>query len=258
MAAAVRTATLALLVGMLAACGDSAPDAGSNGGAGTQQAAGAAQVPVEELLAQANAALQDRKLFDPPEGNAMALFLEVSQRAPAEDTGRRRRLMESVGSGDPQQQAQLAMIDLLPFGLVRVEEALRAGELEDAGRILRMLEKAQPDAGSVRRLRGMLNTEVAAARASFRSTDPNQLPQLLSKTLPTYPPRAERRGVEGWVHLTYAIKPDGSVDEVRVVDSEPPRVFDQEAMTALRQWRYAAPGREVRARERMEFTIDRD
>jgi TonB family protein len=257
MAVFVRTAAMTLLVSLLGACGGSAPEAGGDQSA-TGRAAAAAEVPVEELLARASAAMQAKQLFDPPEGNAMALFLEVSERTAGEEAGKRRRLLESVGGGDPQQQARQAMNDLVPYGITRVEQALRAGELDDAGRVLRMLEKAQPDASSIKRLRASHNEAVVAARSAFRSTDPDQLPQLVSKTLPTYPPRAERRGIEGWVHLTYVINADGSVDQVKVVDAEPARVFDQEAVNALRAWRFNAPGRQILARQRMEFQLDRN
>src|SRR5690554_4920254 len=124
MALLLRAAAVLLSSSLLVACGGSEAPETANAGAGASSGGTAkAPVSVEDLLAQANAALQAKRLFDPAEDNAMALFLEVSERKDAVDDGaKRRRLMESVGAGDPQQQAQLAMNDLLPYGLTRVEQ----------------------------------------------------------------------------------------------------------------------------------------
>jgi TonB family protein len=259
MSVTFRATVLAASVALLAACGDSGGPAGGTGPAASDsQASGpAAPVPLDQLFAQATAALEAGRVFDPPDNNAMALYLQVSDREDVADDGRRRRLVDSVGGGNLQQQARLAMSDLFPRGVVRVEQAIRAGELEDAARILAMLERARPDASSLQRLREGLAVEVAAARDSLRSTDLESLPPLVSKRLPSYPSRAQRRGIEGWVHLSFAIQEDGSVTEVKVMAAEPERVFDREAIDALQNWRFEAPGRVIRAQRRMEFKLDR-
>jgi TonB family protein len=252
MRAMLRAATALLLLAVLAACGSPSSVGLGGNGAECQRAT---EEPIEELLARANAALQAKQLFDPPEGNALALFLEVSKREADADPAKRRRLLESVSSGDPQQQARLALNDLFPYGLARVEQAIRSGDLEDAGRILALLERAQPGAGSVQRLRVTYDAAFKAWRAALRSTDLDSLPALISKTPPRYPPRAERRGIEGWVHLSFAIQPDGSVTEVKVMAAEPEGMFDREAIAALSRWRFQAPGRQIRAQRRVEFRL---
>lgn len=55
---------------------------------------------------------------------------------------------------------------------------------------------------------------------------------------PTYPERALSRGTEGWVMLEFSISPQGSVQDVVVVDAEPQRVFDSAAKRAVRRWKY--------------------
>jgi TonB family protein len=255
MAVMLRAAAVVLCGSFLTACGGSSSDSATTTADSAAGGVRSAQVPVEQLLAQANAALQAGKLFDPPEQNAMALFLQVSEREDASgDDGRgRRRLMESVGAGDSKQQASAAMNDLVPFGVTRVEQALRAGEINDAGRILSMLERAQPGSSSLARLRTAHDAARANARLALRSTEPDLLPALISKSRPRYPARALRQGTSGWVHLAYVINPDGEVGEVKVVDSEPKGVFDSEAVSALKRWRFSAPGREISAEEKMEF-----
>lgn len=53
-----------------------------------------------------------------------------------------------------------------------------------------------------------------------------------------YPQAAKAAGIEGHVTVRYRIRSDGSVDHVEVVESDPPGVFDDAAILAVRTWRY--------------------
>lgn len=55
---------------------------------------------------------------------------------------------------------------------------------------------------------------------------------------PIYPERAAARGVGGWVHLEFDVNRAGSVENARVIDSEPPRVFDRAALKAASRCRF--------------------
>lgn len=55
---------------------------------------------------------------------------------------------------------------------------------------------------------------------------------------PGYPSAARQRRVEGWVELELGIDAAGRVVEVAVIASEPPRVFDREAVRAAQRWRF--------------------
>lgn len=77
---------------------------------------------------------------------------------------------------------------------------------------------------------------------------------------PVYPPAALRAGIEGWVELEYAIAPDGSVTEIRVLDAAPRRVFDQAAQRALAAWKFRpGDGQGLRRglRVRLHFRLER-
>ncbi|HUD42631.1 MAG TPA: energy transducer TonB [Dokdonella sp.] len=56
---------------------------------------------------------------------------------------------------------------------------------------------------------------------------------IVSSASPDYPARAYRDRQEGWVEVEFTVTPDGSPSGVRVVRSNPPRVFDREAIQAI-------------------------
>ncbi|WP_299072565.1 energy transducer TonB [uncultured Paraglaciecola sp.] len=55
---------------------------------------------------------------------------------------------------------------------------------------------------------------------------------------PKYPVQAARDGKEGWVKLSFTINEVGGVEDVKVIEADPKRVFDREARRALGKWKY--------------------
>jgi protein TonB len=60
----------------------------------------------------------------------------------------------------------------------------------------------------------------------------------LVRVNPTYPPREQARGIEGWVIVQFNVTAAGTVRDATVVDSEPKSVFDAAALEAIGRWRY--------------------
>lgn len=77
---------------------------------------------------------------------------------------------------------------------------------------------------------------------------------------PQWPREALLEGTEGWVEVEFTILPDGSVADPEVLRSEPPRLFDRNAMRAILRWRFKprivnGQAVERRAVQRIDFML---
>lgn len=77
---------------------------------------------------------------------------------------------------------------------------------------------------------------IALALVGCAST--SRPPELVSAGGVVYPAAAKDQKLEGYVRVAYDVSADGSVTKVRVVDSDPPGVFDEAAVAAVRGWRF--------------------
>ncbi len=55
---------------------------------------------------------------------------------------------------------------------------------------------------------------------------------------PMYPRDAAMKGIEGWVKVEFTITAIGTVKNPRVIDSDPPRIFNREALRAILKWKF--------------------
>lgn len=55
---------------------------------------------------------------------------------------------------------------------------------------------------------------------------------------PMYPRDAAMSGTEGWVKIEFTITETGEVRNPRVIEADPPRVFDREAVRAILKWKF--------------------
>ena len=55
---------------------------------------------------------------------------------------------------------------------------------------------------------------------------------------PMYPRDAAMKGIEGWVKVEFTITPVGTVKDPRVIDADPPRIFNREALRAILKWKF--------------------
>jgi protein TonB len=60
----------------------------------------------------------------------------------------------------------------------------------------------------------------------------------LVRVSPLYPPRAQSRGVEGWVLLQFTITPQGTTKDIEVLDADPKGYFERAAKDAVKKYKY--------------------
>jgi len=56
-----------------------------------------------------------------------------------------------------------------------------------------------------------------------------------------YPLRAKRLGIEGWVKIKLLVSQQGEVEQVQILEAQPPNVFEQTVERGVRLWRFT-PG----------------
>jgi protein TonB len=77
--------------------------------------------------------------------------------------------------------------------------------------------------------------------------------RAISTPAPKYPPEALRAGQSGEVLVEFTVSTDGSVSAARVVRGNPPRVFDREAVAAVKRWRFQPVASPVTTRRTIGF-----
>ena len=74
---------------------------------------------------------------------------------------------------------------------------------------------------------------------------------VLVRIPPVYPLRARRRGIEGWVRLSFVVNTSGNVVQVQILEAEPAGVFEKSVRQCVTRWRFepgTIDGMPVRAR----------
>ena len=77
---------------------------------------------------------------------------------------------------------------------------------------------------------------------------------------PVYPEKAKRRKIEGYVTARLDINPEGSVEDVEIIDSKPRGVFEREARRALFRYKFKPKMQDGKpvgqvATQTIEFTL---
>lgn len=78
---------------------------------------------------------------------------------------------------------------------------------------------------------------------------------------PTYPRAAKQAKIQGFVTMAVTINPDGTVSDAEVLEADPPRLFDQAAISAIKRWKFRpkivdGTPRAQRAKQTIEFKLN--
>ena len=89
----------------------------------------------------------------------------------------------------------------------------------------------------------------------------DEVPKPVQRAAAPYPPRARAKGIEGFVSVSMLIDQSGAVKDLQVLEAQPPGVFDEVALAALRGWRFQPAMYEgravaVRVRQTLRFALE--
>lgn len=130
------------------------------------------------------------------------------------------------------QQAEQQRAAAAALATQQQQEAARAAEAERVAAAQR--EAAAREAAA----RPTTPASTAAAAPAAARPAASTALKVVSSPSPRYPPEALRAGTAGEVLVEITIGTDGSVTNARVVRATPPRVFDREALNAVRRWKF--------------------
>lgn len=93
----------------------------------------------------------------------------------------------------------------------------------------------------------------------YSARDVDVQPRALREIVPEYPSDADRQRLSGKVRLQLKLEADGRVSDVEIVQADPPELFNESAIRAFRDARFAPAqrnGRPVRAQVLIEVVYD--
>ncbi|MEN2269761.1 energy transducer TonB [Vibrio diabolicus] len=79
---------------------------------------------------------------------------------------------------------------------------------------------------------------IAISAPNLKGTMGNQQALPLYRVDPRYPSKALKRRVEGYVIMRFTIDATGRPKDIEVLEAEPQRMFEREAIRALKKWKY--------------------
>ncbi|WP_130651584.1 TonB family protein, partial [Candidatus Hamiltonella defensa] len=81
---------------------------------------------------------------------------------------------------------------------------------------------------------------VESSQTAPSSTGADTEPVSFKKLKPVYPERALAFGIEGKVKVQYDIDDQGRVKNIRLLESDPPHIFERSVKTAMKKWKFQA------------------
>ena len=185
---------------------------------------GAARKQVEadaksQLLKNANERLLQDRLIEPANDNAKYFYLTLKQL-------------------DPNNPALASVLQDLGTRLTaKARRALVLGQADAAKSWLD--EAAAVSFSSAETSSAQHDLDAAVAKQNFMTNlVPASQLTALKTVQPSYPARAEKNKIDGWVDVEFTVAEDGKVKDASVRAVSIPGVFEESALKAVSQWRY--------------------
>jgi len=164
----------------------------------------------------------------------------------AEEQTRKQAELEKQRLAQQQQQQQQAAQQLAAQQAAERQAATQRAAEQRAAEQRAAEQRTAPTAAAPER------PAPAPAAASAPAAAASEL-RAVSTPAPRYPPEALRAGTSGEVQVEFTVGTDGSVTAARVVRANPARVFDREAVNAVRKWRFQPVPAPVTTRRTIGF-----
>lgn len=244
-----------------------APDAAATGG---EAPASVPDLSVDELFVAARKALAEGRMAAPAGDNALEYYLRVLELEPdnaaavdalrelfpfavgraemeidRDEFDEATRIIELLAKADPTNYSLTILRSKLDARRTQAErEALAAAQPQPAP----PPQVAAPETTA----ETPVEVPDETATTADASTTPPVVPQAspppvpqppvgetreaeaIAPLAPTYPPSAVRARQEGWVEVEFVVAADGSIRDARVINAQPPRVFNDAAANAAR------------------------
>jgi protein TonB len=150
---------------------------------------------------------------------------------------------------DQQRLAQQQAVEAEAARTIAAQQdaARRDGERQDAERQASARREAEQRQQTAAAQQAAAARQAAAPAAAAPSLRP------VSTPAPRYPAEALRSGTSGEVLVEITVGTDGSVTNARVLRATPSRVFDREALNAVKRWKFEPVGAPVTTRRTLAF-----
>lgn len=166
----------------------------------------------------------------------------------AEEEAKKQAELEKQRVEDQKKQQEQAAKQLATQQTVDKQAVDRAAaDKEAADKVA--ADKAAADKAAADQRAAQARAQTAAAKPATAASDL----RALSTPAPKFPPDALRAGQSGEVQVEFTVGTDGSVTAARVVRSNPARIFDREAVNAVRRWRFQPVDAPVTTRRTIGF-----
>jgi TonB family protein len=195
----------------------------------------------ERLLGLARDRLNQGQLLDPASDSARYYVTTLQQQF-------------------PDYPALAAVVDSLKAQLLTGAED--AAKREDVARAQRMLEEARKLGASGAGLESAVAAVGSAQHRAEALTKPTAVREdlIVKRVNPDYPASAERKGIEGFVDMQFIATASGEVKDIVVTNAQPQGVFEDNAIRALKRWKFKPTQIDGAAHDqlmalRMRFTV---
>jgi TonB family protein len=174
--------------------------------------------PLVAVDAAFTKAMHENRLLTPPNDNARAHLQQMI------------RLNPTDGRTDAARALYVGEL------LARSKQALEALDPDAAGTWIDAAAEVAIDQTAILDARIALNERLIAMESA--TPVPASDFELVDYVPPEYPRGASTRGLEGWVDVEFTVAANGTTRDIVVADASHERYFREEAIAAVREWRF--------------------